>query len=270
MPPEMPRGTRASTPRALQLGDGTTGGRDLLLGRLAERVRRDGQRHPAQLAGAQDLDRLAAPDRAGLGELQRTDLAAVREQLGEPIQVHDLEDDLVAVLEALQLRQAHVDGHLPTLERRRDVLPGLGTLGTPTGGLALRALTATHAGLRCLGAGRRAEVVDLDRHYSTSSTVTRWFTAKIMPRISGRSSLTTTSLIRFRPSDRRESRWFCLRPISDRIWVTFKRAISAPPLPHAPPAWPPAPRPRPAGHGEPRPSPATRGPSARPPSRARC
>ena len=49
-----------------------------------------------------------------------------------------------------------------------------------------------------------AQVVNLDRHYSTSSTVTRWLTAKIMPRISGRSSLTTTSLIRFSPSERSE------------------------------------------------------------------
>ena len=77
--------------------------------------------------------------------------AAVREQLGEPVQVDDLEHDLELVLEALELRQAHVDGHLPTLERRRDVLAGLGALGTATGGLALGALTATHAGLRGLG-----------------------------------------------------------------------------------------------------------------------
>ena len=48
---------------------------------------------------------------------------------------------------------------------------------------------------------------------------------KIMPRISGRSSLTTTSLIRLRPSVRSVSRWFGLRPIPDRTWVTFSFAI---------------------------------------------
>src|SRR4029079_12408510 len=109
---------------------------------------------------------------------------------------------LVVVLEALELRQAHVDGHLPTLERRRDVLTGLRALGAAARRLALGALTATHTGLRGLGARRGTQVVNLDRHYSTSSTCTRWLTLKIMPRISGRSSFTTTSLIRLRPSER--------------------------------------------------------------------
>src|SRR3712207_3759683 len=115
----------------------------------------------------------------------------------------------------------------------------------------------------------RAEVVDLDRHYSTSSTFTRWLTAKIMPRISGRSSLTTTSLIRFSPSERSEFRWFCLAPISDFSWVTLRRAISAPPpLPHGRPASLPAPRPRPAGHDGRRPPPGPPATSARPPWRS--
>src|SRR6185295_17514129 len=139
-----------------------------------------------------------------------------------PVQVDHLEGDLEPVAEALELRQPHVDGHLPALEGRRHVLAGLRPLRTAAGSLALRALTATHAGLRGLGTGRRAEVVDLDRHYSTSSTFTRWFTAKIMPRISGRSSLTTTSLIRFRPSERSDSRWLRLAPILDRSWVTLR------------------------------------------------
>src|SRR3954470_16350372 len=47
-----------------------------------------------------------------------------------------------------------------------------------------------------------------------------------MPRISGRSSCTTESWIRFRPSDRSVSRWFFLRPMADLTWVTLSCAIS--------------------------------------------
>src|SRR3954465_12329670 len=49
-----------------------------------------------------------------------------------------------------------------------------------------------------------------------------------MPRISGRSSCTTESLIRFRPRDRSVWRWLGLVPIADRIWVTLICAISDP------------------------------------------
>src|SRR6478735_9231142 len=51
-----------------------------------------------------------------------------------------------------------------------------------------------------------------------------------MPRISGRSSLTTTSPMRFRPSVRSVSRWFCLPPMPDFFWVTLRRAMSAVPF----------------------------------------
>src|SRR5439155_9211100 len=152
-----------------------------------------------------------------------------REQFGQPLQVDHLVGDLEPVPEALELRQPHVDGHLPTLERRRDLLAGLRPLGTAPRRLALRALAAPDPGLGGLGTRRRAQVVDLDRHYSTSSTFTRWTTVWIMPRISGRSSFTTTSLIRLRPSERSVSRWFCFDPIPDRVWVTFKRATSSRP-----------------------------------------
>ena len=144
------------------------------------------------------------------------DLAAVREQLGEPVQVDDLVLGAERVLEAPQLGQPHVQRHLAALEAGRHLVAGLGALGAATGGLALGALTATHAGLGGLGARRRAQVVDLEcviRHQSTSSTVTRCDTVKTMPRISGRSSLTTTSSIRLSPSERSVSRWFCLPPI---------------------------------------------------------
>ena len=68
------RAPLASAVAALQLGGGATGGRDLLLGRRAERVRRDLELHAAELAGAEHLDRLALADRAGLDQLERADL----------------------------------------------------------------------------------------------------------------------------------------------------------------------------------------------------
>src|SRR6266571_4295090 len=119
------------------------------------------------------------------------------------------------------------------------------------------------------GAGRRWWTLIVI--YSTSSTFTRWFTVKIMPRISGRSSFTTTSLIRLSPSVRSVSRWLRLDPIPDRTWVTFNRAMPfTPPHPRARPAWRRARRPRPGGRGGRRPPPGTPASSARPPRRARC
>ncbi len=50
-----------------------------------------------------------------------------------------------------------------------------------------------------------------------------------MPRTSGRSSLTTTSPIRLRPSVRSVSRWFCLPPMPDRIWRHLEPRHQAPP-----------------------------------------
>ena len=102
------------------------------------------------------------------------DGATLGEELVDAVEVDDLELHLERVLEALELRQPHVDRHLATLEGGRHLVAGLGALGAATGGLALGALTATHAGLGGLGAGRRAQVVQLQRHVSrTSSTVTR-------------------------------------------------------------------------------------------------
>ena len=40
-----------------------------------------------------------------------------------------------------------------------------------------------------------------------------------IPRISGRSSFTTTSPTRLRPRVRSVSRWFCLQPIRLFVWV---------------------------------------------------
>src|SRR5699024_10286897 len=176
----------------------------------------------------------------------------------------------------------------------RHLVTGLGALGAATGGLALRALTATHAGTRGLGAGRRAQVVHLQgagallrrdvslavsHDQSTSSTVTRWSTVLTIPRISGRSSLTTTSPMRFRPRLRRVLRWLSRPPISERVWVTFSWAIMHPPSPCRRPrrdqrpgraAWRPG-RPRPAACRGARPRPPdARGRGGPPPPRGRC
>src|SRR5688572_22880768 len=58
--------------------------------------------------------------------------------------------------------------------------------------------------------------------------MTRCGTVATIPRISGRSSCTTESWIRFRPSERSVSRWFFLRPMPDLTWVTLICAISDP------------------------------------------
>src|SRR4051794_38782875 len=79
------------------------------------------------------------------------------------------------------------------------------------------------------GAGRRWWTLRvMVCHPSTSSTVTRCGTVATMPRISGRSSCTTESWIRFSPRERSVSRWFFLRPIDDLTWVTLSCAISDP------------------------------------------
>src|SRR4029079_4952149 len=231
--------------------DGAAGSGDLVLGAGRERVRADLQLH-AGLARAEDLDELTLADGALGHQGLDGDLAAVREQLGQPVQVDHLVLGAERVLEAPQLRQPHVQGHLTALEPGRDLVAGLGALGPATCGLALRALTATDPGPRGLGPGSRPQVVDLEwvvRHQSTSSTVTRCDTVLTMPRISGRSSLTTTSPIRFRPSERRVWRLLSFTPTADRTWVTLRRAIMHPPP--APGAAPPGRPARGRGHDEP-------------------
>src|SRR5699024_2157989 len=203
----------------------SAGGLDLALGRCGNLVDRHGHGN-GDLSVTEDLDRLVLADGTRGDELGDADLAPVREQPLDVGHVDDLEDDLVAVLEALELRKAHVDRHLAALERRGDVLPGLGALGAATGGLALGALTATHAGLVGVGTGRRAQVVQLDGHaHSVSSTTTRWFTTLMRPRVCALSSRTTDFRMPLRPSVRRESRWFFLDPMVPRTWVILRLAM---------------------------------------------
>src|SRR3954452_17137861 len=85
-----PRGSTASDT------GGAAPGRTDLVGRgRGEGVRLDVDLDAAELAGAQDLDGLAAADRAGLGERVRGDRPALGEERRDPVEVDDLEDDLV-------------------------------------------------------------------------------------------------------------------------------------------------------------------------------
>src|SRR5689334_21062210 len=121
-------------------------GLDLLLGGTGERV--SGHRHlGADLAGAEDLDRVAVADGAPGDQVLDGDVATVGVERAQAVQVDDLELDLERVLEALELGQPHVERHLPALEARGHLVAGLGALGATAGRLALGRLTATHAGL---------------------------------------------------------------------------------------------------------------------------
>src|ERR687888_1415227 len=137
---------QAPRPTASDLGDAAAGGLDLLLGRRAERVRGELERDAAQVAAAENLDRLVLADRAGLDQLVRADLPALREQLDQALQVDHLELHPEPVAEALELGQAHVDRHLPTLEGGRHLVPGLGALGAAARRLALGALAPADPG----------------------------------------------------------------------------------------------------------------------------
>src|SRR6476620_1321273 len=146
-----------------QDGGAAAGCLDLLLRRSGERV--GAHLHDAgQVTLTEDLDGQAVADGALGDEVLDGHGATLGEELVDAVEVDDLELHLEGVLEALQLGQTHVDRHLATLEGDRDLVTGLGALGTTTGRLALRALTATHTGLRGLGAGSRTQVVQLERH----------------------------------------------------------------------------------------------------------
>src|SRR3954466_14572894 len=144
---------------------GAAPGRADLVGRGArERMRVHVHLDAAEVPGAEHLDRLAAPDGAGVGQAVRVDRTALREERRDPVEVDDLEHDLVVVLEARELGQPHVQRGLPTLEPGGGVAPSAAALGAATGRLALGALTTADSRLRGVGAGGRTQVVDLESH----------------------------------------------------------------------------------------------------------
>src|SRR6266511_1158181 len=170
--------------------DGAAGGGDLLGRRGRESVGPNLQ-GDRQLTVPEDLHGGALAGQSGLDQGVRVDATALGEGGGEPVEVHDRPGDLVRAVEAPQL------GHA--------------ALADPLGP----------------GAGRGTQVMQL--HSGTSSTFTRWETLNTMPRISGRSSCSTTSRIRFRPNDLMVARCGRGRPISERTWVMRSLLMPAPP-----------------------------------------
>src|SRR3954471_13344467 len=145
-------------------GGAAPGNADLVGCGARERVRVHVHLDAAEVAGAEHLDRLAPPDRAGVGQAVRVDRTALREECRDPVEVDDLEHDLVRALEAGELGQPHVQRGLPTLEAGVGVTPSAGALGAATGRLALGALTAADARLGGVGARGRTQVVNLQCH----------------------------------------------------------------------------------------------------------
>src|SRR5699024_9294983 len=135
-------------------------GLDLLGCRAGELVRSDVQGH-GDLTGAENLHGLLRTHSTLGHEVGDGDVSALGEQGGQLVEVDNLERHLRRVLEPTKLRQTHVHRSLAALEAVRNLVAGLRALGSATGGLALRSLTATHAGLGGLGSGGRTEVVQL-------------------------------------------------------------------------------------------------------------
>src|SRR5699024_1716889 len=137
-----------------RLRDGTASSLDLLLGGRRPGVDRDIDLD-GDLAGAEHLDELARAHRALVHEVGHRDGATLREQRAQLVEVDDLVLRAERVREPAQLREAHVERHLPALEAGLDLVAGLRALGTASRRLAaLAALTATDADLRRLGARR--------------------------------------------------------------------------------------------------------------------
>src|SRR5256885_15145813 len=147
-----------ATVTASQLGSGAPGRGDLLPCGVGESVRAHLE-GDADVARAQHLDRQVRTHGPARDQLVRSDRAARGKQLGEPAGVDHLVLSAVAVVEALQLRQPHVDRHLAALEARGYGPPRPGALRATASGLALGALTAADTSLRGLGARCRTQAV---------------------------------------------------------------------------------------------------------------
>src|SRR6202035_2836966 len=151
------------------------------------------------LAASEDLDEAAFGDEPTVPQRRGVDGRAGLESC-ERVEVHDRVLDSERVLEAFRLRRAPGDGCLAALEAGRDGATRALALRAAARGLAALAGDASSDAVRgALRAGGWFQVVDLDRHQVTSSTVTRWGTRSTMPRISGRSGCSTVWLIRRSP-----------------------------------------------------------------------
>src|SRR5262249_49946005 len=135
----------------------------------------------------------------------------VETRLLERVEVDGLVLDPERVVEALQLREAHVQRQLTALEADGDGVASALALGAAGGG---RAALAADAATDALALPGRAlgglEIVNLHGQSSTSSTSMRCGTRAIMPRISGRSGRVWVLPMRPRPSARSVPRCFGL------------------------------------------------------------
>src|SRR4051794_20722834 len=151
------------SPVVLELRRGSARRVDLLPRGAGEPMCLD-RRGAADSAGPEDLARLAPPYGALRGQDVRVDLAAVREQRRQLVEVDDLVLGPERVLEALELGDPHVERHLAALERLGHLVARLRALGAAAGGLALGALAPADPRLGLVRAGSRAQVMDLERH----------------------------------------------------------------------------------------------------------
>src|SRR5688572_9654892 len=121
------------------------------------------------VAGAKHLHGLVLANGALCNQVLHGDGATFREQLVEIVQVYNLELNPERVLEAAQLRQAHVQRQLAAGKASLDLVAGLRTLGTATSCLTLGTFTTTNTGLGGLGTRGGTQVVNLQRALLVSS-----------------------------------------------------------------------------------------------------
>ncbi len=109
-------------------------------------------------AVAQNLHELVLTNGTLSNQCLDGDVATVGEQFLDAVQVNNLVLGAEGVLEAAQLRQAHVQRQLTAFEACTNLVTCLGTLGTATCGLTLGAFTAVTRvfALWAPGAGRRS------------------------------------------------------------------------------------------------------------------
>ena len=157
-----------------------------------------------QLTGAQHLHGLVLANGALLNECLDGDNATFGEELVQLVQVYNLELNAERVLEATQLRQAHVQRQLAAGKASLNLVASLGTLGTATSGLTLGSFTTANTGFSRLGTRCGTQVVDLQcvllfssfssllrPLYFVSSTLIRCGTVLTMPTVTASAVRTT-------------------------------------------------------------------------------
>src|SRR5688572_804437 len=196
---------------------------DLLAGGRGKTMRRDGER-AVQIAGPQDLDPLALVlDQASADQRLQVHSRASLERL-QVLEVDALILNAVDVVEASTVRQLLDERKLAALKLGRDAAAGPGILALgPLAGRRASAGAQAPADPPTLSvrARRGREVMELhslapfgpSAAPSTSSTRTRCWMVKTIPRICGLSGRTTVWCILRSPRARAVSFWFCFWPM---------------------------------------------------------